>query len=204
MYAIKRALRGETAINVEYRMRRRDTGESWIGSISFSPIRDNDGAITGAVVTARDITEAKRAEMRLRRFYETDLFAILYWAIDGGVVDANDRFLDMTGYTREDLHAGRLNWSKMTPPEYWPLDENARRQVIETGVHLPYEKKFIHKDGSRIWVLISAVAYEDNILDVHFRKQSVRICRGLGGILVSRVRHEDRYRCALELLRGNF
>ena len=62
MYAIPRALRGETEANVEYTIRRKDTGEIWIGSLSFSPIRDDDGTIAGAVVTARDITEAKRAE----------------------------------------------------------------------------------------------------------------------------------------------
>ena len=62
MYAIQRALRGEAAANAEYTLRRKDTGESWIGSISFSPIRDKDGAIIGSVITARDITDAKRAE----------------------------------------------------------------------------------------------------------------------------------------------
>ena len=62
MYAIQRALRGEAATGAEYTLRRKDTGESWIGSISFSPIRDIDGAIIGTVITARDITEAKRAE----------------------------------------------------------------------------------------------------------------------------------------------
>jgi PAS domain S-box-containing protein len=62
MYAIQRALRGETATNAEYILRRKDTGESWIGSLSFSPIRSNDGAIIGSVVTAREITEAKRVE----------------------------------------------------------------------------------------------------------------------------------------------
>lgn len=61
-YAIQRALRGETATGAEFTLRRKDTGESWIGSISFSPIRDIDGAIIGTVITARDITEAKRAE----------------------------------------------------------------------------------------------------------------------------------------------
>jgi PAS domain S-box-containing protein len=66
MYAIQRALRGETAIGVEYKIRRKDTSEAWIGSISFSPIRDNEGAIIGAVITARDITEAKRAEEALQ------------------------------------------------------------------------------------------------------------------------------------------
>jgi PAS domain-containing protein len=59
-WALPRALRGETASNVEYIIGRRDTGERWIGSFGFAPIRDPEGTITGAVVTARDITEAKR------------------------------------------------------------------------------------------------------------------------------------------------
>jgi len=59
---VPRALRGETATNVEYALRRKDTGETWIGSYSFAPIRDAEGAVVGSVVTARDVTEQKRAE----------------------------------------------------------------------------------------------------------------------------------------------
>lgn len=179
MWVTRRALRGERATSFEYKIRRKDTGEGWIGSASFGPIRDTNGLIAGAVITTRDITVYKRNETRLRRFYETDLFAILYWTMDGGVVDANDEFLRMTGYSREDLGAGLLNWSQITPPEYWPLDEDARRQIGETGVHLPYEKEFVRKDGKRVWGLFSAVAYEDNrdegisfILDITERKRA--------------------------------
>lgn len=57
---VPRALRGETA-NAEYVLNRKDTGESWIGSYSFAPIRDKAGDIVGSVVTGRDITEQKRA-----------------------------------------------------------------------------------------------------------------------------------------------
>jgi signal transduction histidine kinase len=67
MWAVPRALRGETVINAEYTLRRKDTGETWIGSYNFSPIRDRNGAIAGSVVTARDITERKRAEQALLR-----------------------------------------------------------------------------------------------------------------------------------------
>ncbi|WP_319586711.1 PAS domain S-box protein [uncultured Desulfobulbus sp.] len=62
MWAIPRALRGETAKNVEYTFRRKDTGETWVGSYSFAPIRDKSGAIIGSVVTGRDVTERKQAE----------------------------------------------------------------------------------------------------------------------------------------------
>jgi PAS domain S-box-containing protein len=141
-------------------------------------ILDTDGVVRVLEIN-RDITAHKRIEARLRRFYETDLFAILYWRIDGGVLDVNDKFLQMTGYTREDLHAGRLNWSHMTPAEYHDLDEDARRQLRETGVHRPFEKEFIRKDGTRVWGLFSAAAWEDNpdegvsfILDITERKRA--------------------------------
>ena len=64
-WAVPRALRGETVTNAEYTLRRKDTGETWVGSYSFAPIRDKDGKIVGSVVTARDITEHKRAEEAL-------------------------------------------------------------------------------------------------------------------------------------------
>lgn len=67
MYPMWRALRGEAVANAEYRYARKDTGESWIVSLSFSPVRAEDGSITGAVITARDVTEQKRAEEALRQ-----------------------------------------------------------------------------------------------------------------------------------------
>jgi len=67
MWAIPRALRGEAAANAEYTLRRKDTGETWVGSYSFAPIRDERGTVAGAVVVARDITDRKRAEEEIRR-----------------------------------------------------------------------------------------------------------------------------------------
>ncbi|HUC83951.1 MAG TPA: PAS domain S-box protein, partial [Candidatus Acidoferrales bacterium] len=142
------------------------------------------------LTAVRDVTERKRIEMRLRRFYETDLFAVMYWRIDGGVIDVNDRFLKMTGYTREDVRAGRLNWAEITPPEYQAQDEDARRQIRETGVHLPYEKEFICRDGTRVWGLFSAAAYEDDptqgisfILDITARRLGEEALRRLNRTL---------------------
>jgi len=64
---IARALRGETALNQEYHFKRCETGESWIGSYNLAPIYDDDGAIDGAVVTARDITTMREHERALDR-----------------------------------------------------------------------------------------------------------------------------------------
>ncbi len=67
MWAVPRVLRGEKGIDVEYTLRRKDTGETWIGSYSFAPIRDKDGAIIGSVVMVRDVTKKKQEEHRIFR-----------------------------------------------------------------------------------------------------------------------------------------
>jgi two-component system, sensor histidine kinase len=66
MWVVPRALRGDVGTNVEYVIRRKDTGETWLGSYSFAPIRDDTGAIVGSVVSARDITEHERAQEAIR------------------------------------------------------------------------------------------------------------------------------------------
>ena len=70
MWAVPRALRGETVSYAEYILRRKDTGEKWWGSYSFGPIRDKAGKITGSVVVGRDITERKKAEEELKGYKE--------------------------------------------------------------------------------------------------------------------------------------
>jgi PAS domain S-box-containing protein len=64
-WPIARALRGERGTNAEYGLRRKDTGESWVGSYSFAPLCDQEGRIVGAVAAARDVTEQKRVEEQL-------------------------------------------------------------------------------------------------------------------------------------------
>ena len=260
-WAVPRALRGEVVVDAEYGLRRKDTGEHWIGGYSFGPIRDDAGEIVGSVVVARDISDRKRmeeelrrseadargtverlsraqrlgrmgdwewdvatgevrwseeiyriygvapdfettfativpmthpddndrnlrdaqailddpdsssgalrfrvvrpdgtvrhlfqtlavdrdrdgkatrvvgiiqdvtelreieqalveSERRFRRFYDAGLVGVAFWTIAGGITDANDRFLAMLGYTREDLEAGAIDWVAMTPPKW--------------------------------------------------------------------------------------
>jgi PAS domain S-box-containing protein len=74
-WAVARALRGETATNAEYILRRRDTGETWVGSYSFAPIRDGRGAIVGSVVVGRDVTDHRLQERRVEEL--SRLYAVL-------------------------------------------------------------------------------------------------------------------------------
>jgi PAS domain S-box-containing protein len=67
MWAVPRALRGESGTNMEFNISRKDTQESWVGSYSFGPIRDAHGNVVGAVVIARDVTELKQKEEARRQ-----------------------------------------------------------------------------------------------------------------------------------------
>ncbi len=82
-WPVSRALRGETGAFVECQLRRTDTGESWLGSYCFAPIRRRDGRIVGSVVTARDITCIKRTQAEIQ--LERDKLKAVVDAIDAAV-----------------------------------------------------------------------------------------------------------------------
>ena len=77
MRAVSRALRGEKVANAEYTLRRKDTGETWVGSYSFGPICGKDGGILGAIVVGRDVTEQKQAEEQLRHTQKLESIGVL-------------------------------------------------------------------------------------------------------------------------------
>ncbi|MCB9634361.1 MAG: PAS domain S-box protein [Sandaracinus sp.] len=86
---------------------------------------------------------AKRATVALMRGHYDEL------------TDADDVFLAIVGYSREELESGRLNWREMTPPEHRHLDDAGMREAAASGgFTAPYQKEFIRKDGSRVPVLL--------------------------------------------------
>jgi PAS domain S-box-containing protein len=120
-----------------------------------------------------DVTERRRAEEalrrsegRLRRFYEAGLVGIIYWNTDGEIVDANDRFLEMTGYTRDELESGEIDWVNMTPPEFRHVDVRSLEELKATGVNaVPFEKEYSRRDGTRLPVILAGAMLDEERRD---------------------------------------
>jgi PAS domain S-box-containing protein len=127
------------------------------------PITDDEGHVTGIFAEGYDVTERVLAEAALRaseeRFrtaLDIETVGVLFFTTNGEITDANDAFLRMTGYSRDDLAKGLLRWDRMTPPEFMPASLRALEELQATGQSTPYEKEYIRKDGSRVWFLFAA------------------------------------------------
>lgn len=117
-----------------------------------------------------DITERKRLEDALRvseakfkRLVDANIIGVIVCNLDK-IVEANDVFLQMVGYTREQLIAGEISWLNLTPPEYLDVDEQGLEELRNTGKCPPFEKEYIHSSGSRVPILIGATLLEENPL----------------------------------------
>jgi len=138
-------------------------GEGFIGVLGVAVVGTALSLLLFQIVQthakARVAAEAATArirvsEGRLRRLVDANLVGVIITHLDGTIIDGNDEFLRMTGYSREDLNAGRLDWKTMTPPDHRHLTAWVVEQMKLNGKCPPYEKEYFRKDGSRLPVLI--------------------------------------------------
>ncbi|MGL5877811.1 MAG: hybrid sensor histidine kinase/response regulator, partial [Xenococcaceae cyanobacterium] len=149
-------------------------------------VKDECGNTTGILEVNRDITVRKQmekrlfhSEERLQSFFKANTIGVIYGDVHGNILEANDEFLRIIGYTREDLQAERLRWNELTPEEFLPLDREKIAEARERGACNAYEKEYICKNGNRIPVLVGyglvGEAREESvafILDLSDRKQA--------------------------------
>jgi PAS domain S-box-containing protein len=152
---------GEPRLGIVDSFRGRDGRSEWI-QIDKVPCYDENGTARGILVMSQDVTERKRVESRYRRLVDSSVQSVMFWNTRGEVMGANDAFLRLTGYSREDLEAGRISWAAMTPPEFAHLDQRALQEISVEGICATYEKEWIRKDGVRVPILIGAAIFEDD------------------------------------------
>jgi PAS domain S-box-containing protein len=131
-------------------------------------------------------SERKRAEealrereARIRRLGDSNIIGLFFWDVGGNVTEANDAFLQMVGYSRQDLLSGEVRWDSMTPAEYRAADAESINELRQAGTNRPYEKEYVRKDGRRVPVLIGAALLEGSqengvafVLDLTERKEA--------------------------------
>jgi len=133
---------------------------------------------------ARLYNDLREREARIRRLVDSNIVGIVIGDVQGRLIEANQAFLDIVGYTREDLVSGRLRWTELTPAEWRDADDQALAQLKATGTVRPREKEYFRKDGSRVPVLIARALFEWKpdegvafVLDLTERKRADYLAR---------------------------
>ena len=146
--------------------------------VSLYPSQD------GIAVFAVDRTERKKAQEELQAAYarlkfnvDANIIGVVLGREDGTLIEANDYYLNLIGYTRAEFEAGLINWKNITPPEHLPANYRAIAELKERGICTPFEKEYYRKDGSRVWVYLIQAQLPDGtfaayVLDISERKRA--------------------------------
>jgi len=143
---------------------KKDGGRFWANVLTMA-LRSESGDLQGFARVVRDFSTRHSRDEKLRRgsvllrerAEESTIAGVVSGEFDH-ITEANDAFLNMVGYSQEDLGAGRLYWPDLTPAEYLYLDADAHEEGLRYGACTPFEKEFVRKDGTRVSVLV-AIAF---------------------------------------------
>jgi PAS domain S-box-containing protein len=132
-----------------------------------------------ALEVARLYRDLEQREAKIRRLVDANIIGIFIWDFEGHIIDANEAFLHMVGYSRDDLVSGRMLWTALTPSEWNGADERAVAELRATGSCKAFEKEYFRKDGSRVPVLVGGATFGEQrdqgvafVLDLTERKRA--------------------------------
>ncbi len=150
-----------------------------------------------------------KVDAALRRLIATNLVAVLFTDFAGNILNADDSFLNVLGYTADDLPP---TIHELTPPDHHRLDEEAFEKLMAFGACAPFEKDLIKRDGSTLPVLFGAALHEEEIVcfvvDLSQNKQTQEKLNHLAyhdalTDLPNQVLFKDRLKQAIALSRRN-
>jgi PAS domain S-box-containing protein len=146
--------------------RRTKSGDLILVQMRAAPVLDPTAP--GTVVLYEDITQRRQAqktlrerEARLSRLVDSNLLGIGFWDVSGVISEANDEYLRIIGYTREDLLAGQVNFRTFSPPEYAAINNLAQEKMAQGLTVTPWEAEVIRKDGRRVPILVGVACLDD-------------------------------------------
>jgi PAS domain S-box-containing protein len=178
-------IRTGEASEFSFRVRNAQGGYRWFLS-RVEPLRASDGSLLLWVGVNLDIEELKCAEQalrereaKIRRLVDSNVIGIFIGDFEGRFLEANDAFLRMVGYDREDLLAGSIRWTDLTPPDWRDRSDERMERGKSSGRFETFEKEYTRKDGSRVSVLVGGATFEEGgnegvafVLDLTDRKRA--------------------------------
>jgi PAS domain S-box-containing protein len=129
-------------------------------------------------------SDLQEREAKVRRLVDANIIGILILDAEGQILEANEAFLHMVGYSRDDLVSGRLSRAVLTPDEWSDVTERALVERSATGSCKTFEKEYFRKDGTRVPVLVGGATFGDGrdegvafVLDLTERKRAEEALR---------------------------
>jgi PAS domain S-box-containing protein len=123
-------------------------------------------------------SDLQEREAKVRRLIDSNIIGIYIVDLEGLITEANEAFLHMVGYNRDDLVSGRLHWTALTPDGWRDTTERAVAELRVAGSVKPFEKEYLRKDGTRVPVLVGAATFGEGdqgvafVLDLSERKEA--------------------------------
>ena len=166
----------------------RPDGQKIYVQVFKAPVRNTKNEIVGLQGMFWEVTDRIEAEQsqketdaRFRSLVNSNIIGIFTGTFEGRIVDANDEFLQMLGYSREEFEQSGLMWNELTPPEFQSIDERMEKEVVQTGFCRPLEKEYFHKSGRRVPALVGAVRLDSqkdeaicSVVDITRQKDAER------------------------------
>jgi PAS domain S-box-containing protein len=163
--------------------------ENELASHAFAPARvvalkllASQAAIS--LENSRLYRDLQEREAKIRRLVDANVVGVFIWDFDGRILEANDAFLRIVGYDREDLAAGRISWTALTPMDWRERDAQWIEEQKRIGLRPPIEKEYFRKDGRRVPILLGAASFGESesqgvafVLDLTQRKAAEEALR---------------------------
>jgi PAS domain S-box-containing protein len=146
-------------------------------------LRASGGEVRSVDAQRRTMDRLRQCEEHFRSVAESGVVAIAFFDTEGAIIDANDEFLNMVGFTSDELEGGEVRWDRLTPPEWMPRTRAAVAEYERTGRIEPYEKEYFRRDGERFWGLFAGRRIESTgkgvaiVLDITERKRAEHTLR---------------------------
>lgn len=115
--------------------------------------------VTPEVFASHSLRESRA---RYHALFESNMVGIATSDMDERILEANDAFLDIIGYTREEFNQGKVTWSAISPKKYQKLDQQKVRALMRHGTVVPFEKEYTHKKGHQVPVLVGSARIRTN------------------------------------------